>query len=139
MLIGAPRNCWHDSRNAQLCAFLNRPFHAVKLENGKKKCDVGVRHTDNFLAQFELNAIGRDAGNPPSTDRRTHGNVELLAHARAQNANQVVGVVASQGSPTAGNFIGDPSSASHLWRLILGGATLQRCDSGRVLHAGFSR
>ena len=61
MHISTAGNHRHDSRYAQFCAFLDRPFHAVEFEDGKQESDVGCGCGSHFFAQFELDSALVDA------------------------------------------------------------------------------
>ena len=58
-----------------------------------------------------------------AADGGSGSNVEFLADAGAQDADEVVGVFAGEGGVVAGDFVGDPAAAGHeSW-------TLQRLKS----------
>ncbi len=67
----------------------------------------------NFFAKFEFDAVVGDGDDAPATDNRAGSDVEFLAHAGAQDADQVVGVRAGEGGVVVGEFVGDPSAAGH--------------------------
>ena len=51
----------------------------------------------DFFAKFEFDAAVGDGDDAPATDDRAGSDVEFLAYAGAQDADQVVGVRAGEG------------------------------------------
>ena len=113
MCVRAARDHGHDSRDAQLSAFLDRPFHAIKFENGKEQRKVGGRGGSDFLSEFEIDSAFPDAHDSTATDDGALGNVEFLPHASAQDANEVIRMLAGKRGAIPRNFVGDPSAAGH--------------------------
>src|SRR5437867_3539072 len=106
-----------DNRNnllySQFRAFFDRPFHAVKFENRKCEGNVGDSNCRDVLAQFKLNSIVVDAGNPTSPNITSRGNIEFLPDPGTKHPCQMLGVRAGKSCAIAGNFVGDPAASRH--------------------------
>ena len=86
--VGAAGDHGHDSRNSQLRAFLDRPLHAVELEDGEQERDVGTASGRNFFAEFKLDPAILDAHDASAADCATGGDIEFLPYAGAQDADR---------------------------------------------------
>jgi hypothetical protein len=115
MRVCAAGDHGHDSGYAQFRAFLDRPFHAIELEDGKQESDIGDRCHWHFFPKFELNPAVLNGDDASSPHYSTRGDIKFLPNAGTQDANEVIGMFPSKGGVIAQNFIGDPSASSH-WR-----------------------
>jgi hypothetical protein len=97
MRVGTARDHRHNSGYSEFCTFLDRPFHAFEFEDGEQESEVERMSPGHFLAQFELDPAFGDADDPPSADCGPSDDIEFLADSGAKDADQVVGVIASEG------------------------------------------
>ena len=74
---------------------------------------LGAGDGGHFFAQFEFDSAVLDGHDASAADDGAGRNIEFLAHAGAQNADQMIGVLAGEGGAVARDFIGDPSAAGH--------------------------
>ena len=121
MRIRAAGDERHDSRCAKLRAFLDRPLHAVELEDGKEKSDGRSFGCGHIFPQVELNPalLNGDDASPPYA--RACGDVEFLAHASAKHTYKMLRVFARESGFVPRDFIGNPSAAGHGGSMGLGG------------------
>ena len=103
----------HHARDAQLRGLLDRPLHAVELEDRQQQRDVGERGCRQFLAEFKLDFLRRDGNDAAAPHPPLGRDIEFLADARPQNAGEVLGLGADQRSAAARDFVGDPAAARH--------------------------
>jgi hypothetical protein len=113
MSFSAPRNQGNNLRDPQFGALLDRPFHAIELEDGQQQRDIGGRRGLYLFPKFEFDAPFRELGNTATSHHPRSHNVEFLSHPGPQNANEVIGVIAGQKGVIIGNFVGNPSAAGH--------------------------
>ena len=111
--VGAAGDYGHDSRDSQFGAFLDRPFHAVELENGEQESDAGYGDHRNFFPEFELNSGVLDACDASAPHNGTGGDIEFLSYAGTQDADQMIGMIAGEGGVVAREFVGDPAASRH--------------------------
>ena len=83
------------------------------LKMASSKSEIEWRSRGHFFAKFELDPAVRDGYDASAADHGVGGDIEFLANAGAQNADQVIGVVAGEGGAVARDFVGDPSAAGH--------------------------
>ncbi len=60
MSIRPPRDHRNNPRHSNLSALFNRPLHAIKLEDGKNKSQIGRSPYSDFFSQHKLHALIRD-------------------------------------------------------------------------------
>jgi hypothetical protein len=113
MSFSATRDDRNDSGCAQFGALFDRPFHAVKFEDGETKRDIRRGGRSYFVAQFEFNSVGIDARDASATDIFASSYFEFLSYTGAKYSGQVFSVFTGEGSAIAGNFVGDPAAAGH--------------------------
>jgi hypothetical protein len=120
MSIAAAGDYGNDASDPDLRALLNRPFHAVELEDGKRQRNLrsvkrlGPWPTVLLRAERELNAIMGDRGDSSAANFVPSCNVKLLPDFGAQNASKMRRMFAHQSSGVSGNLVGDPAASCHL-------------------------
>src|SRR5271165_3413540 len=124
MLVGSPRDHRDDPSYTQFRAFLDRPLHAIELEDGQQQCDVDWRCGGNCFPELKLHAGVCNSHNAPAANHRPCGDIEFLADAGTQDADEVIGMVPGEGGLIATDFVGDPSAACHWGDDVLEGLTL---------------
>ena len=97
MRVRATRDYGHDLGHTQFRAFLDRPFQAVEFEDGQEQRDIERGRSGYFLSQFELHPAFPDGHNTSAPYNGTDCNIEFLSYASAQDADQMIGVVAGEG------------------------------------------
>ena len=113
MSFGAAGDDGNDPGRAQFGALFDRPFHAVKFEDGKSERHVGTGSRSDFVGQYEFNPVGSDAGDTSATDMFASSYFEFLSYSGAKYSGQVFSVFTGEGGAVAGNFVGDPATAGH--------------------------
>ena len=113
MRVGAAGDHRHNLRYTEFGAFFNGPLHAIKFENGEQEGDISGGIGTKLLSQFKLHPSITDAGDFSVAHSGAGGNVEFLADAGTQGANQMVSVFTLQRGVSFRNFVGDPSAAGH--------------------------
>src|SRR5215831_10188191 len=114
MGISAAGDQWNDSSHTKFCALFNRPFHAIKLEDGKQQAQLESGGLCwNFLAEVEFNPAISDGGDPAVMHGRIRNDVKFLSDASAEDANEMVGMSPCEHSSVAQDLICDPSAAGH--------------------------
>src|SRR5215831_11908536 len=113
MSLRSPGNYRDDFRHSQFRALLDCPFHAIELEDRQKQGDVRSRRRLNLFSEFELHFAVADVRHfPPAHDSR-YNNVEFLPDTSAQDANEMVRMIARKESSILRNFVSNPSSPRH--------------------------
>src|ERR1700692_3500274 len=113
MGIGAARDCGDDAGNAELGTLFNSPLHAVEFEDGKEQGYWNRRRSGNFFGQIKLNPAVAHRNDSATADGLAGGDIEILADASAQDADQMFGMSADKGSAIRGDFVGYPAAARH--------------------------
>jgi hypothetical protein len=90
MGIRAARDHGHDPRNAQLGALLDRPFHAVELEDRENQCEFNHLHAGNFFAQLKLNPVVSYGSDSAAPNGFAGSDIELLSDASSQHSHQMI-------------------------------------------------
>jgi hypothetical protein len=108
-----------DSRNTELSAFFNRPFHAIEFEDSEKEGDLRCGSSGKLLTQVEVDAVFCDRYYLSAPNRVTCRDFEFLTHSHTQHARQMVGVGAGETGTVTEYFVGDPSTAGH--EMVAGG------------------
>jgi hypothetical protein len=111
--IGSAGDDRNDTRDANLRAFLERPFHAVKLEDGEGQND---QRSGFYCARFskrELDAIIGDRSNGPTPYASPGSNIEFLADISTKYASQVRRVIANQSRRISVHLVGKPAASRH--------------------------
>src|ERR1700733_11069345 len=118
MRFRTPRDYRNNAGHPQFCALFNRPLHAIELEDGKQNGHRGNGALRNSIAERELNAIiiNRDDLSPADAQRRNH--VELLPNSDPQNTREMGSVFSKNECSVSGDFVGDPTAASHVELLV---------------------
>jgi hypothetical protein len=122
MRVRAAGNHGDYSGHPEFRAFLNRPFHAIELEDGENEGYAGLRSCGNNLAELKLHPVTGDAYDPTAADAVSGRDVEFLPDSSAKHLRKVLGMRSDQSSAIAGNFVGDPAAACHMRPVILSGA-----------------
>ena len=118
MRIGPAGNHRNNSGQAEFRALLDRPFHAVELEDRQQQGQVDRRWSRlNFFAEFEVDEAICYRDHDASSDDAVGDDVELLSDPCTEDANEVVSVSTGEGSSVARNLIGDPSAPGHGMRM----------------------
>src|SRR5450755_249501 len=91
----------HDSRYALFRTFLDRPFHAIELEDGKQESDIGDRCHWHFFPKFELNPAVSNGDDASSPHYSTRGDIKFLPYASTQDADEMIGMVAGKSGVVA--------------------------------------
>src|SRR5438105_13721572 len=120
MRIGSAGDNGHDSRNPQLRAFLDGPFHAVEFEDCQSQHNLGGGGSGQFLAEVEFNPLVGNGRDPSSPHRGSGRDIKFLPDAGAKNANEMIGMLPGQSGTIPGDFVGNPSTAGHELKAMLG-------------------
>jgi hypothetical protein len=115
MFFGACGDYGNYPRDAELDAFFDGPVHAIEFEYRDRHSDFGGVGLLNDFAQLKFHAVRLNARNPATTHFSAAGNIELLANLGAQHLRQVTRVIAGQSGAVSGDFISNPSAASHFF------------------------
>ena len=114
MRIRSPGDDGDNSSHSEFRAFFNRPFHAVELEDRQQQRELDCSWScRNLLAEFKIDKAISYRDHYTSADHSVGDNIELLPDACAEDANQVAGVSAGEGSSVARDLISDPSATGH--------------------------
>src|SRR5208282_1739808 len=121
MSVAPARNYRNDASDPDLRALLDRPLHAVELEDGKsqrdprsvKRLGLGPAPMVWLRVERKLNAIIGDRGDGSAANFFSSCNVKLLPDFGAQNAGKMRRVFAHQSSGVSGNLVSDPAAVGH--------------------------
>src|SRR5208282_2367658 len=121
MSVAPARNYRNDASDPDLRALLDRPLHAVELEDGEsqrdlrsvKRLGLGPAPMVWLRVERKLDAIIGDRGDGSAANFFSSCDVELLPDFGAQHAGKMRGMFAHQRSGVSGNFVGDPAAACH--------------------------
>ena len=97
MSIRAPRDHRHNPRDAKLRTLFNRPFHAIELEHGENKGDLGQGDGGYYFAQVKLDSAVFHRSNSSTANGLCGGNVEIFSDASAEHADQMIRVLSNEG------------------------------------------
>jgi hypothetical protein len=109
--VSSPRNQRNYLSDPNLSALLNRPLHAIELEDGENQSQLRRRASRHLFSKRELYALIRDRRNSAAPHSLPDSDIEFLSDLRPQNAGEVNSVLAGQCSGVSMNFIGNPASA----------------------------
>ncbi len=117
MSIRPLRNHRNNPRHSNLRTLLNRPLHAIKLEDGENKSKLnrnplGRNSRSDLVPKRKFHPLIRHRSNFPEPHRIAVGNIKFLPNPCPQNAAQVQGMLAGQSGNISMNFVGNPAAAS---------------------------
>ena len=99
--VGATGDYGNDSRDSQFGAFLDRPFHAVELEDGEQEGDGGYGGDVHFFPEFEFDSAILEVRDASAPHCSTGGDIEFLSYAGAQDADEMISVFSGEGGVIA--------------------------------------
>src|SRR5450432_1223607 len=79
MLLGTLSNHGNNPRRSQLSTFLDCPFQAIKLKDGKQQRDVSGCRGGNLFAQLEIDTPLADVNDAATTQALRSRNIEFLS------------------------------------------------------------
>ena len=113
VLFGAAGEDGGDASDAELGGLLDGPLHVVELEDGEEemqgKGGVGLE----LFVEGEEDCVFADGGDFSAVEEAVGDDVEDLAGLGAEDACEVNGLVAGEGSGGGGPGVGDPATAGH--------------------------
>src|SRR5258708_22441354 len=117
MSIGAAGDDGDHASATEIGTFLDRPLHAVELENGEKQSYLDFGGRGNYFVQIKVHAVVGDGDDSSAANSFPGGDVKFLPETGAQDSDQMIRVVASEGRVVARDFVGYPAAARHGWKL----------------------
>src|SRR5271163_1173236 len=100
MRIGSLANDGQNSYNAQLGTLFNCPLHSIELKDGEEqgnpRRDLSPTNVPHFFPELKVDTAIGYLHNRPTPHGSAYGNIEFLAHAHAENSNQMVGMRSGQ-------------------------------------------
>ena len=112
MSVGPLCNDRNNTRDSDLSTFLDRPFHAIELEDSESQSQLGGSLSRHFFPKSKLHTIVRDRNDPPAPNNVAAGDIKLLPNLSPQHAAEMGGMFASQRGNIFVDDIGDPAAAS---------------------------
>ena len=79
MSVSPLRNDRNNARHSDLSTLLDRPFHAIELEDGKNQRQIGGGPRRHFFPKRKFNAIVRDRNDCPAPDNVAASDIKLLS------------------------------------------------------------
>src|ERR1700690_3384347 len=113
MSFGALSDHGNDPPHPQFHTLLNRPFHAIKLEDGNHDSQVSGRSGRDNFAKFKLDPAIRDACDATTANAFPGRDIELLPHPATKHLREVLGMSTDQSSAMARDLVGNPATSGH--------------------------
>src|SRR5208282_6800210 len=119
MSIRPPGDDGDDASDTDLRTLLDRPLHAVELENGEGQRNLrngrwlGPSRMVWLPAERELNPVVRNRSDRSAANFVPGRDVELLPDFSAQHTSKMSGMFAHQSSGVSSNLVGDPAAERH--------------------------
>src|SRR5579862_1489427 len=111
--IRSPRDYRNNPPHANLSALLNRPLHAIKLEDGQRQRNSRKRFHFEYTAQRKLNPPVRNRTDRPPPDFTARSNIKLLPDLGPKHAHQMTRILIFKNAGTTENLVSNPPSACH--------------------------
>ena len=111
MSVGPLCDNRNDARDSDFSTFLNRPFHAIELEDSKSQSQSGGSSSCYFFPKSKFNAIVRNRNDFSMPNPVAACDVEFLSDLSAQHAAEMSGMLAGQRGNIFVDFVGDPTAA----------------------------
>jgi hypothetical protein len=111
MSVGAAGDDGNDSRDSDLSALFDRPFHTIEFEDGENESQVGSGFCIHVFPESKFNAVVGNGNDSSTPHRIAAGDIEFLPNLSAENAAKVRCMLAGQRGAISVDFIGDPATA----------------------------
>ena len=118
MLFGAAGEDGGDAGDAELGGLFDAPLEVIELEDGEQQVEGKARVGFELFVEGEVDlgdGAGADGGDFGAMDEAVGDDVEDLAGFGAEDAGEMVGLVAGEGGGAIGPGIGDEAAAGHVW------------------------
>ena len=89
MSVGPLCDDRNNARDPNLSTFLDRPFHAIELEDGKSQRQIRGSPSRHFIPKRKFNAPVGDRNDCPAPNNIAAGDIKLLPNLSPQHAAKV--------------------------------------------------